>query len=268
MSGRSIARLIIPDSHGAHINKAARDAVVRDCKALKPEEIIWLGDHLDCGGTFSAHQRSFTNEMTESYEDDCDGANSFLDAIQKAAPNAEQFYLEGNHEQHVERWASRTFTTKKDADKLLEAFGPAKVLRLKEREIPYFRRSEFYQGISIQGTIKRGRCFFTHGIVASQHATYAHLVRFGDNVVHGHTHRSQAVVQRTVTSDGIGAWCPGTLAELQPLYQHTNPSMWTLGYGIQFVAPSGIFMHFNVPIIKGQSLLLQTIDTISRRRKR
>ena len=268
MSGRSIARLIIPDSHGAHINKAARDAVIRDCRAMKPEEVVWLGDHLDCGGTFNAHQRNFTNEMTEAYEDDYDAANAFLDAIMKAAPNARHFYLEGNHEAHVERWASRTFTTKRDADKLLEAFGPQKVLKLKEREIPYFKRSEHYQGISIQGTIRRGKCFYTHGIVASQQATHIHLVRFGDNVVHGHTHRSQSSVQRTVRSDGFGAWCPGTLAELQPLYMHTNPTTWTLGYGMQFQAPSGVFMHFNIPIIKGKSLLLQTIDTIARRRNR
>jgi predicted phosphodiesterase len=266
--GRSIARLIIPDSHGAHIDPKARAALLRDCKSLAPEQIVWLGDHLDCGGTFSSHQRSYTNEMTESYEDDAAAANSLLDAVQRAAPKAEQFYLEGNHEAHVERWAARMFASKKDADGFLEAFGPQKVLGLRDRGIHYYRRSEHYMGLSIPGTIRLGRCFFTHGIGHSKHATQMHLERFGACVVHGHTHRSQSSVERTVVSDGYGAWCPGTLAKLQPLYRHTTPTSWSHGYGLQFIAKSGRFLHWNVPILGGESLLLDTIDGIAKRAER
>ena len=102
-------RVAIPDSHGEHIDIPARDACLRDLRSLDPHEIVMLGDHVDAGGTFSAHQRSYTNEMTESYADDTEAANRFLDAIQRAAPRARIYYLEGNHEQHVERWASREF---------------------------------------------------------------------------------------------------------------------------------------------------------------
>jgi len=264
---RSIIRLIVPDSHGEHIDLDARAAIIRDTRMLRPDEIIFLGDHLDCGGTFSAHQRTYTNEMTEAYEDDCAAANSLLDALEAAAPNAEKDLIEGNHEQHVERWAARNFERRRDAEALLEVWGPAKRLRLKERGIRYYRRSEHYQGISIPGTIKRGKCFFTHGISVGRHATAVHLDRFGACVVHGHTHRAAEARGRTVTNNALGAWCPGTLAKLQPLYQHTSPSEWSLGYGVQFVAKSGAFIHWNVPIIKGAgSLLAQTIDCIARRR--
>jgi hypothetical protein len=58
-----------------------------------------------------------------------------------------------------------------------------------------------------------------------------------------------------VTSAGFEAWCPGTLAKLQPLYMHTSPTSWSHGYGLQFVSSSGVFMHLNVPIHKGKSLL-------------
>lgn len=257
----------IPDSHGHHVNEAARDAVVRDVKALAPDRVVMLGDQLDCGGIFSAHQRSFTNEITESYEDDCGAANGFLNALQAAAPRAEFDQLEGNHEQHVERWTARNYASKRDADALLEVYGPAKKLQLKARGVRYFKRSEHYQGISIQGTIKRGNCFFTHGICANKHATHTHLEAFGANVVHGHTHTSQSAISRKVSSDAIGAWCPGTLSELQPLYLHTNPSRWTLGYHVQFHAVSGRFMAWNIPIIGGKSQLRETVDAIVRRRK-
>lgn len=252
---KNFVRVIVPDSHGEHVDIPARDAFLADLKLLDPQEMVWLGDHLDCGGTFSTHQRSYTNEMTESYADDCRAANLFLDMAQRRAPRARGYYLEGNHEQHVERWATRNFQSHKDAVGLLDVYGPQAVLRLKQRGIAYYKRSTQYMGLSIPGTIRLGKCCFVHGIAASKHATYTHLIRFGTNVCHGHTHRRQSAGERTVMSDGFEAWCPGTLAKLQPLYAHTAPTSWSHGYGVQFVAASGAFIHVNVPIHKGKSLL-------------
>ncbi len=252
---KSRIRAIIPDSHGLHIDVPARDAFLKDLKALDPDEIVALGDHLDCGGTFSAHQRSYTNEMTESYADDCKATNTFLDMCQHRAPRAEWHYIEGNHEAHVERWASRQFLNKKDAVSMLDVYGPEAVLHLKDRAIRYYRRSEMYGGLSIPGCIRLGKCYFVHGVSHSKHAAATHLARFGANVVFGHVHRRQSVGERTVASAGFEAWCCGTLAKLQPLYKHTAPTSWSHGYGVQFVAPSGTFLHINVPIHKGKSLL-------------
>lgn len=213
-----------------------------------------LGDHLDCGGTFSSHQRTYTNEMTESYEDDCAAANHFLDQIQEAAPRAQIHALEGNHEQHVERWASRNFHSHRDAEMFLERMGPAAALDLKRRGIAYYRRSIFYQGLAIPGCIKLDKCFFVHGISHAKHADSVHLQRFGASVVFGHIHRSMGRVERTVTSGGHGAWCPGTLAKLQPLYKHTQPSDWSHGYAVQEVLQSGHFEHTNVPIFGDRTI--------------
>lgn len=248
-------RVCVPDSHGEHISLPARNAFLSDLKKLDPQEIVMLGDHLDCGGTFSVHAKSYTKELTESYDADTRAANEFLDLIQKKAPRAQIYYLAGNHEDRVEKWATSLFQSEVDAEKLLGAFGPAKVLNLKSRGIRYIKSSEMYGGLSIPGTLKLGKCFFVHGICHSKHAAATHLSRFGANVVFGHVHRSQAIIERTVSSDGVGAWCPGTLAKLQPLYRHTAPSDWSHGYGVQYVAKSGRFMHLNVPIVNGVSLL-------------
>lgn len=257
---KSLVRVIIPDSHGNHVDPAAAAACVADIKRLAPHEIVWLGDHIDAGGTFNTHQRVYTNELIESYEDDCDAANRLLTQVSRAAPAAEQHYIEGNHEQHVERWAARAFFSKKDADGLLSRYAPAQVLRLKDRGIKYYKRSEHYQGISIPGTIRLGKCYFVHGISHSRHAAAQHLARFAANVVFGHVHRSQSVLERTVSSDGFGAWCPGTLAKLQPLYRHTEPTSWSHGYAVQLVNPSGRFMHLNVPIHQGKSMLFDAVE--------
>jgi UDP-2,3-diacylglucosamine pyrophosphatase LpxH len=254
----TLVRVIIPDSHGEHIDLEARDAFLGDLQALNAHEIVMLGDHLDAGGTMSTHQKSYSAEKTESYMDDCTAANVFLDKIQHAAPSAAIHYLEGNHEQHVERWAAREFESKKDADMILERIGPAAVLNLKRRGIPYYARSTTYMNLSIPGTIKLGECYFVHGVSHSKNADQAHLQRFGANVVFGHVHRVQGMNTRTVESAGHGSWCPGTLAKLQPLYAHTAPTEWSHGYGLQFVARSGAFIHINVPIHKGESLLKLT----------
>lgn len=259
-------RVIIPDSHGAHIDLKAERAFIADLTKLRPEEIAMIGDHLDCGGVFSSHQRSYTKEIPESFDDDCVAANTFLDRIQKAAPDAEIRYLEGNHEAHIERWASRTFFNKKDADKFLERQGPAAVLGLKRRGIKYYLSHETYSGLTVPGAFKWDKCFYTHGISFSKHAADVHLARFGANVVFGHIHRSMSVIERTVTSEGHGAWCPGTLAKLQPLYRHTAPTSHSHGYGLQFVNKgSGRFTHINVPILGGESSLMEMVGAIASR---
>lgn len=249
--------VVIPDSHGEHIDLAARDAFLADLARIRPERIVMLGDHLDCGGTFNAHQRTYTHEMTESYDADVDATNEFLDLIQAAAPDANIQYVEGNHEQHCERFLARNFHTMRDADMVLSLIGPEAVLRLKERGISYYRSGERYQGLSIPGTIRNGKLFYTHGIACGKHATATHLERFGASVMHGHTHTAQAHISRTVTSDGIGAWCPGTLAKLQPSYMHTNPTRWSLGYGLVTTNVSTErFAVMLVPIIDGRSMLM------------
>lgn len=266
-SNKHWIRLIVPDSHGCHIDPKAEAAFLADAKALRPDEVVLLGDHLDAGGTFSAHQRNYTKEMTESYADDVTAARGFLGALRKAAPDAAFHYLEGNHEAHVERWAARNFERKKDADAFLEVMGPAAVLGLKDLDIKYYRSSVHHQGLSVPGTIKLGKCYFTHGVSHSKHCAAVHLARFGANVVFGHVHRSQSTLERTVTSDGFGAWCPGTLAKLQPLYRHTAPTSWTHGYAVQFGnRRTGTFLHLNVPILFGRSVLLETVDAVQARR--
>lgn len=259
--------VIIPDSHGNHIDKGAERAFLRDLKSLAPDRIVMLGDHVDCGGTFNAHQRVYTNEMAESYEDDCAAANAFLDSIQKLAPRAEVHFLEGNHEQHVERWAARNFERRKDAEGLLEKYGPAAMLDLKRRGIKYYKRSGMYHGLATPGTIRLGKCFFTHGSKAPKHAAMAYGAMFGDNIIHGHTHRAQYVILRTVTKHAFMAACPGTLAELQPFYRHTDCTDHTHGYAIRVIAKSGRFTYMNVPIYKGESLL-SDVTAMGRRRGR
>jgi hypothetical protein len=262
-ASKYLTRIIIPDSHGEHIDMTARNALLHDLELLNVDEIVWIGDHLDCGGTFSVHQRNYSHELTESYAADVHAANDFLDQVHKRAPNATQHYLEGNHEHHIERWASRSFTSSKDAELVIETLGPIGVLNLRKRGIHYYRQGEFHHGLSVPGTIKLGKCCFVHGFSAAKHSASVHLARVGDNIVFGHTHAVQAITERTVASRGQGAWSYGTLAKLQPLYKHTNPTNWVHAYGVHFVhAKTGLFAPIPIPIVDKRSLLLNVMEGI------
>lgn len=264
-------RCVVPDSHGSQISRSAMQAFLQDLKQLDPEEIVMLGDHVDCSGTFSSFKKQTKEDLEYSYLRDIESASAFLDAIQERAPKAKIHYLQGNHEYHVERFCVNAFGNRTDADFVGKLLDPATLLDLKGRGIQYYRLHTVYHSLSIPGTIKLGKCYFTHGVSANKHAAATHVERFGANVVFGHTHRAQSHVVRTVTSGEVGAWCPGTLSELQPIYLHTTPSNWTNGYGVQLVnKKTGVFLHINVPIVKGISMLSDFVSrmvTPNERRK-
>ena len=250
-----IVRVCIPDTHGAKIDKTALSALLTDLKALDPHEIILLGDHVDCGGFLAQHHvMGYVAETAYSYEDDIAHANAFLDAVQKAAPRAKIEYLEGNHERRVETWAvTQTLRHSRDADGLRQLYAPEYRLGLAARGITYFRESVHYDGLPVPGVIKRGKCYFMHGMSTAKAAVSATLSKIGGNIVFAHTHRAQSEIVRLVGAGVIGGWNPGCLCELQPLWQHTSPTDWTHGYGVQLISPSGAFLHLNVPIIDGKS---------------
>ncbi|HEY5811233.1 MAG TPA: metallophosphoesterase [Terrimicrobiaceae bacterium] len=253
-----IVRVIIPDSHGSSKDDAAIAAFLADLKEINPDEVIMLGDHIDCGGFLAQHHTlGFVAETEYSYEEDIIATDWFISQIQANAGNAKIEYIEGNHELRIERWAvTETLRNQRDAEMLRRAFAPQFVLKLKERGIPYFRQAEKYDGLPTPGTIKRGKCYFTHGFSTAKHAAAAHLARVGGNIVYGHTHRADTYVTTLVNVGTIGAYNPGALCRLQPMWMHTSPTGWTHGYGVQLVDRiSGNFLHLNIPIAEGNSLL-------------
>lgn len=252
-----IVRVLIPDTHGAKADRKALAALLADIKTLRPHEIILLGDHVDCGGFLAQHHvMGYVAETSYSYEEDIAHTNAFLDQLAAAAPTAKIEYIEGNHERRPETWAvTQTLRHGKDAEMLRRLVAPEFLLKLKDRGIAYYRQGEYYDGLTVPGVIKRGKCYFFHGVSTAKHAVAATISRIGGNCVFAHTHRAQSEIIRMVGTGIIGAWNPGCLCEIQPLWQHTAPTNWTQGYALQLVRPSGSFLHLNVPVLHGETHL-------------
>lgn len=261
-AGKEFIRVIIPDSHGSATDLSAAGTFLADLKTLAPREIVMLGDHVDCGGFLAQHHTlGYVAQTDYSYCDDIAAANNFLNGIQTAAPKAAIHYIEGNHERRVETWCvTQTLRHSKDCEMLRQAFAPEYLLHLKQRGIRYYRQAEHYDGVRVPGAIRLDNCFFWHGVSAAKQAASVNITQFGGNVVYGHTHRTQADSRRPVAKGDIGAWCPGCLCKQQPLWQHTRPTDWTLGYGVQIVDSRGDFLHINVGIVDGRSLLMPLLN--------
>lgn len=252
-------RFIIPDSHGFYGDLRAIKATARDMKRLnlgKGDVVVMLGDHVDCSSFLSSHPPSALQDCDYSYEADLKAAANHLDLFTAAAPGAEFIYLEGNHEARVERWAvTHAAAKRQDAEGIRREMSPEYRLNLKDRGIRYIRYNQKYQGIAIPGTIRLGKCFFTHGICAGKHAAQKHLDDFAASVVFGHIHRKVSVISHKVSTGAIGAWSPGCLAILQQPYAKSTPTGHTHGYDFQLVAKSGNFQHIQVTIEDGESML-------------
>jgi hypothetical protein len=251
-------RVAFGDLHGCKANGPAVSALLSDIKMLSPDEIILGGDMTDCGGFLAQHHTmGYVAETDYTWEEDIAATNAFLDALQEAAPGAVLLYMEGNHENRVERWIiTETLRHPQDARYLRSILGPHNMLRLKERGIRFYARNEQHGNCRQPGFIQRGKCFFVHEISSGRNAASTALNRVGGNVVFFHTHTSDSAIGFRPGVGNIGAWNPGCLCELRPMWQHTRPNDWTHGYAVQMVAANENFLHINVPIVDGQSLLI------------
>ncbi len=261
-------RVAMPDFHGQHHDPAAIGAFLNDLSKLRMDKschFIILGDAIDCGGWLSAHHTlGYVEQVDEGpYSNDISATNQILDEIDDRIGAANKYYIEGNHEQRVEKTLVQIMGgSKKDIEFFLDHMAPEKALKLEHRGYKYYKRSGFYNGLLIPGTIRIGDCHYTHGTIAPSNSANAYAKQFGGNVVFGHVHRMDSWVTRSVSVGNYGAWTPGCLCKLQPRYMHTNLTTWSHGYNLQIVNKNEKFLSINVPIINGESYLFPLIDVL------
>ena len=253
----AFVRFFVPDTHGCKVDHEALSAMLAVLAYLNPREVYLMGDHLDCDGFLAQHHVwGFVAETEYTFEDDVAAANVMLDSVQKICPKAKLTYLSGNHESRIERFCVTTALRRTaDAEFLRRQIGAENVLHIEKRGIRYISTGEFYDDCRIQGTVRAGKCFVTHGTRHGKNAAQQMLSRFNACVVFGHVHKLLSASDRNVKDGEIGAWSVGHLGQQQPCWRHGDPTDWSQGYGFQIVQPSGDFLHINVPIIEGRSYL-------------
>ncbi len=259
-SKKGFIRVICGDSHGASQNDAAVAAFLGDLELLAPSEIIHVGDALDCGGFLTQHGTlGVVQDLMITYEQDVIAANRLLDGMHKASPHAKITLIEGNHEKRIKTWVCKQvlFNTQ-NAEYLLRLFGVPSVLNIEKRGIRFIERDQYYDGISISGTIAlEPHAIAQHGEGASggKFAVFRQLDRLKRSVFFGHTHRLGSVYCESVDAHLVSV-NTGCLCNIRPLYMMNRVTDWTHGYVIVFVEPDERdFLAVTVPIVDGKSYL-------------
>lgn len=255
--------LIIPDVHVPEHDPEAVECVMALVAHWRPDSIVVLGDFLDCGA-WSSHAAHSPDERAAGFlADEIAPANALLDRLQ-GRPGRPLTYLEGNHEHRVARWCANN-AAHLGAD-LLTLASPEHLLRHRvdasgrprgERKrftwIPYLGKGVYSHARIAPNLIA------IHGWSVAKNAARAHLeaVR-SSSLVHGHTHRAQAVTGRDpLTGEIYHAWSPGCLAKLHPLYMANSPHDWSHGVSIVYHskrAPRD-WTHYTIPIVRGRAVL-------------
>lgn len=86
----------IPDCHIPYEDKRALNTALKIAEWYEPDEIVILGDFLDCAPVSHWNRKNLKERKNLNMADDFKLANKYLDRIQKITKKVT--YLEGNHE--------------------------------------------------------------------------------------------------------------------------------------------------------------------------
>lgn len=205
---------ILPDCHLSTKSDEPYEVVKKFLKSYKPDEIVLLGDFMDCEALSHWTKDKLRGIDGRKYKHECDFANKELDKLQKLTKKIT--YLEGNHEAWVEQYIDRN----PEMEGLIEIPNQ---LNLKKRNIKWYPYNSLY---------KIGHCYLTHGSYATKYHTQKHLQAFGCNLVYGHVHRPQSDMINMKQIEPTMAYALGCLCNHEPSYMKGKPANWMHGFGI------------------------------------
>lgn len=243
--------MVIPDSHVPYEDKLAFDTMLAAAKVYKPDNIVIIGDFVDCYAV-SAHPKS--PERRASLKWEIDEANKRLDQVGRLGADR-VVYCSGNHEYRYDRFIR---------DKAPELYETApsiqSLLRIKARGwewVPYMRH------------IKIGKVAYTHEIGrCGVNTARQSLLDFGGNLIVGHSHRAGVSYQGTIDDGGRVCMNVGWLGSVKDIdYAHHARAErdWELGFGTVDQDIQGVaWMNF-IPIIKGRCIIDGRVVTGRRR---
>lgn len=245
--------LILPDAHFPFHDSAALEVVERTAALTRPRRIVILGDWLDCAG-FSSHPvKSEAEAAVHDFQEELRGCATQVDRLFKLSGAEEVIYIEGNHEQRVERECLRLGSL---GAAIYSMVSPSAVLtrgRPWLQYVPYVPSGGGLQHYAIAEDL-----WAIHGWSIARHAAAKHLdLARTISIVHGHTHRQQLATTRLLdTGRVVKAWSPGCLSTPQPAWHHGSPTDWVQGLSICFVTDDRRrWTDYTVTIENGHAVL-------------
>ena len=238
------------DSHFPYQADDAISVVKRIIQDVRPEKVIHMGDLIDCWQISTFDKDPLRRE---SLQDDINKAAVHLNEIFMLTPEAEHYYLEGNHEQRLTRTIARMSDQQKEIARLdvfqkwirwEEILAHAGVLGWKFIPLKgQARRRIFPNMVTKHGTRVR---------VKSGYTAYAEMDKYGQSGISGHTHRLGAVYHRDFNGS-IGWAETGCTCDLVPEY--TEDPDWQHGCIVITFTNDWKYYHFESVYIQEGSAI-------------
>ncbi len=235
--------LIIPDSHVPYHDVRAWELLLRVAKDFKPQHTIVLGDFGDCYQV-SSHDKD--PKRATMMDEEVEAVNAELRRLEAAVKGSKKVFIEGNHEFRVIRYLQQK------APELINIISIPKLFKLHEhgwKHVPY------------RSSHKHGHMYYTHDVGASgKGAAAKSATALGRNVVIGHVHRAEMVVQGTLDGErhvGFSFGWLGDKEQIDYMQRDKVSKDWTLGFGVGYFDTETQFTTMSfVPILPGYHCVL------------
>lgn len=201
--------------------------LIRD---IDPDGFVIDGDFIDVG-SLSEYERGKMSKTGVTLEDEYNAANVVLDEIDSILrPDAEKFYLFGNHEDRYFRWKSDVNNSKYG-----DILNPSRGMRLSDRgyDIKDNYRNDFIELGSLQ---------IFHGYYFNIHVAKQTLDKIRRNCMFPHTHRTQMYRE-----GDFAAWNIGFMGNIEaPCFTYADRAMresWANGFALVHVTDTSFYVE-------------------------
>lgn len=229
---------LLYDIHIPFHDLTALNIAVSHLLEKQVDVIILGGDVIDC------YQLSnFEKDPRErSFKYEIDTAKSFFAEL-RTVFNGRIIYLEGNHDNRVERFFRQRAPELLD----IEVLSLPELLNLRGFGIEW---------VNNKRVIRLGKLNIVHGhefgnqIFSPVNPARGLYIKAKCNVIAGHHHQTSEHTENDIEGNVTGAWSVGSLCDPHPKYKPLNK--WNHGFAWVEVEEGGNFSVFNKKIINGK----------------
>jgi len=242
MDGNTRLTVVLNDLQIPFQDKRALSLVLGFIGDLRPEEIVLNGDIVDCYSISDFDRNPLTQATLAREIREAEKLMKTLQGVPK------KIWIGGNHEDRLRRhvWKNTGLLRGFDSrtrETLVAAMDFPEVFSL---------GSYGFQWVPYGGVYKIGKLMATHGSMVRRHSAdtgRAHLEKYGQSVIIGHTHRGGVTYRRDVR--GVhAAYENFCLCRLDP--EWTQYPNWQHGFSVVHSdTKSGFFNVQAIPLLPG-----------------
>lgn len=232
--------LLISDLHFPYQNNEAITLALQYGLENKVNTIFINGDLMD----FALISKFEKDLSKRSIKEEFDITKQFLVELRNTFPNAEIYWLKGNHDIRWEKYLMQKAAEIWDDP----YFHLEERLRLNEQRIKL---------LDDKVLVKAGKLSITHGhhifkgVFAPVSPARGAFIRAKQSLIVGHLHRASHHPEITLDGDVISCWSTGCLCELRPSYMPLVSNS-QHGFAHLVIEKDGNYNVHNYQIIKGK----------------